>query len=507
MSSNSEANEQHIKTLEAIYFEAVDAIVTINERGIIESVNPATESLFGYPANELIGVNVKVLMPNPFRDAHDRYLNNYLDSGQRKIIGIGREVIGRKRDGSAFPIHLAVSEIHVGERRLFAGVIRDLSEFKRLQEQATTLGNIIDESLNEIFVFDGGSLQFVQVNRGASENLGYSIEELLRMTPMDIKPAFSEETFRETIAPLNNGEASRLEFETTHRRKDGSIYDVQVNLQKSIYRGSTVYLAIVLDITQRLEAQREVERQRQSMQAELESLVETRTAELRNAQAELVQAEKFSTLGKVSGGIAHEIRNPLNAVKTSAYYLLNANNASPEKTREHLERIDRQVTMIDNVVTALSDVARLPEANLVPVDLAPLIRHAVSSTSIPDNIQIVYEFPDDLPDVLVDQNQIVIAIKNLIRNARDAMEQGGVLTISADIQDDQVVFNFSDTGVGIASDQLERILEPLYTTKARGMGLGLSITRAIAEKNNCVLTIESELGKGSKFAISLMRNP
>lgn len=503
---NSESNEQLFRTLEAIYLEAVDAIITIDERGAIESANPATEALFGYELKELVGVNIKILMPNPYQDAHDGYLKNYLDSGKRKIIGIGREVIGLRRDGTTFPIHLAVSEIHVGERRLFAGVIRDLSEFKRLEEQATRLGHIIDESLNEIFVFEAKTLRFLQANRGAADNLGYSIDELLQMTPVDIKPEYSEAAFREKIAPLIRGDKDRLEFETVHQRKDGSIYDVQVDLQKSTYRNSPVFLAIILDITQRLEAQREVERQRQAMQNELELLVETRTAELRNTQAELVRSEKYSTLGKVSGGIAHEIRNPLNAVKTSAYYLLNAKNASPEKVREHLERIDRQVSMIDNVVTALSDVARLPEANLTPVDLVPLIKNAVSSTKVPDNVQVVFQFPEDLPTVMVDENQIVIAIKNLIRNARDAMPDGGVLTISTEVLEDQVVFNFVDTGVGIASDQLGRILEPLYTTKARGMGLGLSITRAIADKNNCSLTIESEVGKGSKFGISLKRN-
>ena len=505
MTRNPDSNERLIRTLEAIYLEAVDAIITINEEGIIESANPAVESMFGYRASELVGENVKLLMPNPYQDVHDQYLKNYLASGERKIIGIGREVVGLRKDGNAFPIHLAVSEIQVGDQRRFAGVIRDLTEFNRLEEQATTLGRIIDNSLNEIFIFDANSLHFLQANRGATENLGYSIEELAKMTPVDIKPEYSKESFREKISPLALGQVDRLEFETIHRRKDGSTYDVQVDLEKSTYGNSPVFVAVILDISQRLEAQREVERQRQAMQSELESLVETRTAELRDAQAELVRSEKYSTLGKVSGGIAHEIRNPLNAVKTSAYYLLNAQNAPPEKVREHLQRIDRQVTMIDNVITALSDVARLPEANLVPVQLDRLIKQAVNSTSIPDNIEVLYEFPDQLPAVLVDENQIIIAVKNLVRNARDAMQEGGVLTISVDIDEDKVIFNFVDTGVGIPSDQLEKIVEPLYTTKARGMGLGLSITRAIADKNNCSLIIESELGKGSRFAISLMR--
>ena len=157
-------------------------------------------------------------------------------------------------------------------------------------------------------------------------------------------------------------------------------------------------------------------------EAELERLVESRTEDLRKAQADLVLSEKFSTLGKVAGGIAHEIRNPLNAVKTSAYYLLNAKNATPEKVREHLERIDRQVSMVDSVVTALADVAKLPDADLKPLHpgTAPSPRGG-SRQIYQTSIQVEYEFPAELPQVLADEHQIAIAFRNLVRNARDAM--------------------------------------------------------------------------------------
>lgn len=504
MNDSSQPDDRRTKTLEAIFEEAVDAIVTIDVKGTIESFNPATLDLFGYASDELLGQNINLLMPNPYRDAHDTYIKNYLDSGIRKIIGIGREVVGRRKDGSVFPIHLAVSEIKVGQSRLFAGVIRDLTEFKRLEQSQTTLGRIVEDSLNEVYLFDVQTLKFCQVNLGARKNLGYDLEELRGMTPMDIKPGFTEETFRSTIEPLLTGEQKRLQFETQHVRKDGTRYDVDVHLQLSKYHGEPALVAIILDVTERRRAEREIEKHREAMQAELERLVETRTAELHEAQAELVRSEKFSTLGKVAGGIAHEIRNPLNAVKTSAYYLLNAKNASPDKVKEHLERIDRQVTTIDSVVTALSDVAKLPAANLREVTLEPIVRNAVSSTGLPENIQVRYEFPDELPAVMVDSTQIVIAIKNVIRNARDAMPDGGTLKIVAVDAGNQIQVSFYDTGIGIDPALLDKILEPLFTTKARGMGLGLSITRAIAEKNQCTLQIESELGVGSNFTIGLV---
>jgi PAS domain S-box-containing protein len=117
--------------IQAVLDAAVDAIITIDERGIVESVNPATECLFGYSANEIIGENVKVLMPQPYRDKHDTYLANYLATGQKKVLGIGREVVGRRKDGTTFPLHVAVSELRLGDRHMFTGIARDISDLKQ----------------------------------------------------------------------------------------------------------------------------------------------------------------------------------------------------------------------------------------------------------------------------------------------------------------------------------------------------------------------------------------
>lgn len=363
----------HREKLGSILANAVDAIITIDDSGIVESVNPATEKLFGFQAKEIVGNNVSMLMPNPYRDQHDGYLKNYIESGFKKIIGIGREVVGQRKDGSTFPMHLAVSEIQFEGKRLFTGIVRDISD------------------LNEV---------------------------------------------EERLAEVNE---------------------------------------------------------------QLEDRVRERTSELHQAQADLVQSEKLATLGQVSGGIAHEIRNPLNAVKTSAYYLSHANEPSPEKVQEHLDRIDRQVTIIDNVITALSDVAKLPEANLRPVDIEKLLRSVIGTTTLPADIDVKFMFADELPNCVADENQIPIAFRNLVRNARDAMPDGGTINIGAQTVEDFIDVFVEDKGVGIPTQNLERILEPLFTTKAGG--LGLAITRAILKKNRCKLVVESEEGKGSRFAV------
>lgn len=373
-------NERQAR-LEAIMKNAVDPIITIDERGIIDSANPATEEVFGYATAELIGRNINMLMPAPYKAEHNTYLKNYCQTGIAKIIGIGREVTGLRKDGTIFPVSLAVSEIRLGPRRLFTGMIRDITELKKTEKM---------------------------------------------------------------LAQLNG---------------------------------------------------------------QLEQRVQRRTEELRETQAELVRNEKFSTLGKVSGGIAHEIRNPLNAIKTSAYYLLNASNATAEKSREHLERIDRQVVMIDNVVTALSDVAKLPEARLQSLKLDSFSRSALATFDVPANVSVEFDFADSLPMVLADGSQLMIALLNLLRNARDAMPEGGVLTVGGQCFPDYVALSVSDTGIGISEKDLANVLEPLFTTKARGMGLGLPITKAIVEKNKGTLHITSTPGEGSRFTIRLTQEP
>ena len=370
-------NNQDQALLRAILETAVDAIIVIDHQGIIQLTNPATTTLFGYQRDEMVGQNVKMLMPDPYRDQHDGYVKHYNETMQAKIIGIGREVVGKRKDESTFPIHLAVSEIAVGERRLFAGIIRDISDLKRAQQQLS------------------------QANE------------------------------------------------------------------------------------------------------RLEQHVQQRTAQLRDAQAELVKSARLATLGQVSGGIAHEIRNPLNAVRTSVYYLRHAKDPSPEKIDEHLGRIDRQVSLIDNVITALTDIARLPEPAVSAFDLAELTKQVLSTVTLPENIAVVWESPPVGVEAVGDPNQISIVIRNLIRNARDAMPTGGTLSMAMLAFPDVCCIQISDTGVGISEQDVGRVTEPLFSTKARGMGLGLSISVEILKKNRGRLEVESRIGQGTTFSVYL----
>jgi len=215
------------------------------------------------------------------------------------------------------------------------------------------------------------------------------------------------------------------------------------------------------------------------------------------------RSERLAAIGQVAGGIAHELRNPLNVVKTSIYYLLNARNPSPAKIAEHLQRIERHVVVADSVITALSNFAKLPLPNLRPFPVLLCVQEVLELNPPPDNVQVTIDCPDSLPPALGDLDQIRIVFANLVRNGREAMPQGGRLSVQGRQVSDSVEIDIADTGVGISPENLSRITDPLYSTKARGLGLGLAIARAILDKNKGSLHVASEVGRGTTFTVRL----
>jgi signal transduction histidine kinase len=215
------------------------------------------------------------------------------------------------------------------------------------------------------------------------------------------------------------------------------------------------------------------------------------------------RSERLAAIGQVAGGVAHELRNPLNVVKTSVYYLLNARNPTEQKKAEHLQRIERHVVLADSVITALSSFAKMPVPSLRPFALGPCLQEVLETNPLPESCSVSVEVPADAPPALGDVDQVRIVLGNLVRNAREAMPNGGRLSLTVRRVDGQVEVAVSDTGVGIAAEQLGRIMEPLYSTKARGLGLGLALARAILEKNHGSLRVASEPGRGSTFTVSL----
>jgi signal transduction histidine kinase len=213
--------------------------------------------------------------------------------------------------------------------------------------------------------------------------------------------------------------------------------------------------------------------------------------------------ERLATIGQVAGGIAHELRNPLNVIRTSVYYLRTTQKLTPEKLAQHLDRIEKQVGLGDSVITALSNFARMPLPDLTAVPLAEFFREVLDRSPVPEKIEVRIEIPGGLPPASADRNQLEIVFGNLIRNACDAMPDGGRLTIEAVAEHEGVSVVIRDTGHGIAPEHQKRVMEPFFSTKARGIGLGLALSRAILERNSGQLSVQSSPGQGAAFTVKL----
>lgn len=216
--------------------------------------------------------------------------------------------------------------------------------------------------------------------------------------------------------------------------------------------------------------------------------------------------ERYTTIGKISGGIAHEIRNPLNVIQTSVYFLQHASeNIPPEKSAKHLSRISTAVEDANKIVSALSEFARLPQPSLTELSMKQVVGEAMEKSLLiplphPIKVSLECEVSDD--QVLGESSQLLIAFGNLIRNALQAVDADGEVRISIRELDGKKSVVIKDNGNGIEKTDLPRISDPLFSTKSKGLGLGLAITKAILDAHKAELAVDSEIGVGSEFRVS-----
>ncbi|MCF7824643.1 MAG: PAS domain S-box protein [Candidatus Marinimicrobia bacterium] len=377
---------------------------------------------------------------------------------------------------------------------------REIRSREASEEMSHDLGRIIEDSLNEIYLFDAETLQFVFINKGAKENIGYSLEEIKELTPLDIKPLHDETSFRQLLKPLMAGEIDNLHFETIHRRKDNSLYPVSVSLQMSSYMGKLTFLAIISDITdQRIQEEKQLE-----------------------LEAQLRQSQKLEAVGTMAGGIAHDFNNILQGLYLYAG-IIKKELPDNERMRSNFQHIidagDRARDLVKQILT----FSRREEAVLKPTKIQFLIKNALKLTraSTPSTIEIRDNIDSNCGPILCDSTQIHQIFINLCNNAIHAMrETGGTLTVSykevdAKIEVEPGAINseasgvaelcVSDTGHGMADEVMEKIFDPFFTTKDtnEGTGLGLSIVHGIIKEMKGQILVESELTKGSTFRILL----
>ena len=360
---------------------------------------------------------------------------------------------------------------------------------------------LLENSLNEIYVFDRDTLRFIIVNRGARLNLGYSIEELTNMTPIDIKPEFDLTSFRGLIEPLRDGRQDKVVLETLHSRKDGSTYPVEVHLQPGRYGDRDVLSAIILDITKRREAENKH----------------------RKLDEQIRHAQKLESLGILAGGIAHDFNNILTSILGYADL---ARSVSPQNSEiySYVNEVTKAAQQASELTRQMLAYAGKGTFVLEPVDLNVVIREMgrLLDVSISKNAVLRYELADSLPAVQVDASQIRQVVMNLIVNASEAIgEQRGIVSITtgplycdeqylADLLLEEelpaghyVYLEVADNGHGMTEDVMEKIFDPFFSTKFTGRGLGLSAVLGIARSHHGAIKVYSEPGKGSSFRVLL----
>lgn len=466
--------------LDAIINTTVDGIIVIDDRGSIESFNPGAERLFGYTSSEVIGKNVNVLMPSPFHEEHDGYLDRYLTTGRAAIIGIGREVRGRRKDGTVFPLHLSVGEMTVGGRRKFTGMVHDLSDRVQLEEQLRASEErwraVIDSAVDGIVVIDPrGTIE--SINPAAVRLFGYGADETIgRNVSMLMPSPYHEEHDSYLARYLATGDKKIIGIgrEVTGRRKDGTTFPLHLSVGEVFTQGERKFTGILHDLSSRVV---------------LEEQLRERSA--------------LARLGEMAAMIAHEVKNPLAGIRGAVQVIggrLPAGNPDAPMMQEIVKRIDS----LDQMMKDLLLFARPPQPTRSPTDVVPLIAATAGLLKEDEGArQVDVQIAGSAPPVPADGEMLKMVFHNLLINSAHAMHGHGRILVQVAAVDRACRIVFSDQGPGIPADVRDKIFIPFFTTKRRGTGLGLPTAKRFIEAHDGRITVECPPSGGTTVTVQL----
>jgi PAS domain S-box-containing protein len=357
---------------------------------------------------------------------------------------------------------------------------------------------ILDVVAHPIFVKDR-AFRFVFLNRAVCAMVGFSREQMLGKTDHDFFPKQESDFFRaKDVEMFESGRAVVIDEEpiTDARGKRHVLSTTKVPLRDA--SGAITHLVgITHDIT-RLKIAEESLRQ---ANAELERRVEERSLALAAAREDLDRKERLAVLGRLAGGVAHEIRNPLAAIRGAAQILARHAKAGGDMPAV-VAIIQEEVARADRIIADLVDYARVRPPTRRPVAAGYVVAQALGGQTLPCGVRVETDLPD-LPDAVLDPEQVQVALSNLLRNAIEAMGERGTLRVTTRLEGAHIVVRISDTGPGLSHAAREKLFEPLVTTKPHGLGLGLVTARALVENQGGALVHVDGLDAGAIFEAHL----
>ncbi len=251
------------------------------------------------------------------------------------------------------------------------------------------------------------------------------------------------------------------------------------------------------------EYQEAAKKQLERYAQDLEKTVDERTKELRNTQARLLKAERLAAIGELAGWVGHDLRNPLAAIKNAGFYIkTKGGKCTDEQGAVMVNAIDKSIDHANKIINDLIEYSEDIRLELRQCTAESLVEDTLSALELPVNVRIVKRVKDNLT-IEADIAKIKQVFSRIIKNAVDAMPNGGTLTIATEQSDNSLVTSFSDSGTGITPDVLARLFTPFSTTKAQGMGFGLAICKQLVDAHNGKIKVESMLGKGTTVTVYL----
>jgi PAS domain S-box-containing protein len=485
---------------------APDAIYVNDLNGNFVEGNRQAEEMTGYTKEEIIGksmLEVGLLS--------EKYLPKALEALEKNSRGERTgpdEFELTKKDGSKIIVEISTFPLKRAGNVEILGIARDITERKKmenaLRESEEKIRNILQSSPDAILVSDLNG-NAIECNQASLNVFGVAKkEDLIGRSALEFVAAKDKERLLEDLVKVTEQGSIR---NTEYTFKDANGREFPAEASASVLRdasGNPRYFVVIMeDITERKQMLMKLEEYSQ----QLEQMVEKRTHQLRETQEQLVKAERLAAIGQVAAMVGHDLRNPLTGIKGAAYYLKTKPALKADKkTMEILQLIEKDVEYSNKIITDLLEYSREIHLELTEATPKSIITETLSLLEVPTNVQ-VEDLTQDEPKIAIDIKKMDRVFVNLIKNAFDAMPQGGKLTIKSVRTDDNVSFVFTDTGMGMTKGQMEKAWTPFFTTKAKGMGLGLPICKRIVEAHTGKISVESMAGIGTTFTVTIPIEP